>query len=159
MNRIFCTSWISWFIVLWFVLYLYLYFWLVCIFGLFVFVKKLDWSQIRWSWFIVFIPLWFYGLILVGHLTYSVLHHGSQSSRPYLVALVWFFSKVHFLNVWENTNSHLEQLFLQNIFIFAVLFPLFSFSMSWKSFFLIILLVLRQANYPMGSWLTSPCAI
>merc|ERR1719339_932069 len=48
--------------------------WFICLMFLILLVLRLD-ERVRWSWFIVFIPLWLYDSILLIYLIFSMVSH------------------------------------------------------------------------------------
>ena len=51
-----------------------LFTWFICLMFLILLVLRLD-ERVRWSWFIVFIPLWLYDSILLIYLIFSMVSH------------------------------------------------------------------------------------
>ena len=56
------------------VLHRALFTWFICLMFLILLVLRLD-ERVRWSWFIVFIPLWLYDSILLIYLIFSMVSH------------------------------------------------------------------------------------
>jgi len=56
------------------VLHRALFTWFICLMFLILLVLRLD-ERVRWSWFIVFIPLWLYDSILLIYLVFSMVSH------------------------------------------------------------------------------------
>ena len=48
--------------------------WFICLIFLILLVLRLD-ERTRWSWFIVFIPMWLYDSILLLYLTFNLVRH------------------------------------------------------------------------------------
>ncbi len=48
--------------------------WFICLIFLILLVLRLD-ERTRWSWFIVFIPMWLYDSILLLYLTFNLVTH------------------------------------------------------------------------------------
>ena len=61
------------------VLHRALFTWFICLMFLILLVLRLD-KRVRWSWFIVFIPLWLYDSILLIYLVFSMISQ-CRSSR------------------------------------------------------------------------------
>ena len=61
------------------VLHRALFTWFICLMFLILLALRLD-KRVRWSWFIVFIPLWLYDTILLIYLVFSMISH-CRSSR------------------------------------------------------------------------------
>merc|ERR1712227_694149 len=61
------------------VLHRALFTWFICLMFLILLALRLD-KRVRWSWFIVFIPLWLYDTILLVYLVFSMISH-CRSSR------------------------------------------------------------------------------
>ena len=53
--------------------------WFICLMFLILLALRLD-KRVRWSWFIVFIPLWLYDIILLVYLIFSMISHCKRSS-------------------------------------------------------------------------------
>ena len=61
------------------VLHRALFTWFICLMFLILLALRLD-KRVRWSWFIVFIPLWLYDTMLLIYLVFSMISH-CRSSR------------------------------------------------------------------------------
>ena len=61
------------------VLHRALFTWFICLMFLILLALRLD-KRVRWSWFIVFIPLWLYDTILLIYLVFSMISQ-CRSSR------------------------------------------------------------------------------
>jgi len=48
--------------------------WFICLIFLILLVLRLD-KRTKWSWFIVFIPMWLYDSILLLYLTFHLVRH------------------------------------------------------------------------------------
>jgi len=48
--------------------------WFICLIFLILLVLRLD-NRTRWSWFIVFIPMWLYDSVLLLYLTFNLVTH------------------------------------------------------------------------------------
>ena len=48
--------------------------WFICLIFLILLVLRLD-NRTRWSWFIVFIPMWLYDSVLLLYLTFNLVQH------------------------------------------------------------------------------------
>ena len=71
-----------------------LFTWFICLMFLILLALRLD-KRIRWSWFIVFIPLWLYDLILLVYLVFSMINHCRNSSgrerfQKTIIRKIWY---------------------------------------------------------------------
>ena len=66
------------------VLHRALFTWFICLMFLILLALRLD-KRVRWSWFIVFIPLWLYDTILLVYLVFSMISH----CRSSIVRKIW----------------------------------------------------------------------
>ena len=60
-----------------------LFTWFICLMFLILLALRLD-KRVRWSWFIVFIPLWLYDTILLVKLVFSMISDCRATSRDRL---------------------------------------------------------------------------
>jgi len=101
--------------------------WFICLIFLILLVLRLD-KRTRWSWFIVFIPMWLYDFILLSYLSFSLITHCKrQNNRSFksmrrkiwnltcailkLVAQIMLCLKLDFENT-ENNDFHLPLYFV-----------------------------------------------
>ena len=57
-----------------------LFTWFICLMFLILLALRLD-KRVRWSWFIVFIPLWLYDVILLVYHIFSLISQMRSSRR------------------------------------------------------------------------------
>ena len=62
------------------VLHRALFTWFICLMFLILLALRLD-KRVRWSWFIVFIPLWLYDVILLVYHIFSLISQMRSSRR------------------------------------------------------------------------------
>ena len=55
--------------------------WFVCLIFLILLVLRLD-ERTRWSWFIVFIPMWLYDGILIVYLAFEMITYCRAPGGP-----------------------------------------------------------------------------
>ena len=73
------------------VLHRALFSWFICLMFLILLALRLD-KRVRWSWFIVFIPLWLYDTILLVYLVFSMISHCRSSrdrSQKTIIRKIW----------------------------------------------------------------------
>ena len=73
------------------VLHRALFTWFICLMFLILLALRLD-KRVRWSWFIVFIPLWLYDTILLVYLVVSLISQcrsGRDRHRNNIIRKVW----------------------------------------------------------------------
>lgn len=73
------------------VLHRALFTWFICLMFLILLALRLD-KRVRWSWFIVFIPLWLYDTILLIYLVVSLISQcrsGRDRHRNNIIRKVW----------------------------------------------------------------------
>nr|ADD24454.1 Transmembrane protein 60 [Lepeophtheirus salmonis] len=67
--------------------------WFICLIFLILLVLQLD-ERTRWSWFIVFIPMWIYDSILILYLLFNMTTHcknGHDGSLRTMKRKIWCF--------------------------------------------------------------------
>nr|ADD38675.1 Transmembrane protein 60 [Lepeophtheirus salmonis] len=67
--------------------------WFICLIFLILLVLQLD-ERTRWSWFIVFIPMWIYDSILILYLLFNMITHcknGHDGSLRTMKRKIWCF--------------------------------------------------------------------
>ena len=81
------------------VLHRALFTWFICLMFLILLALRLD-KRVRWSWFIVFIPLWLYDVILLVYHIFSLISQMRSSRRDRyqynLVRKVWIILLIVF---------------------------------------------------------------
>ena len=73
------------------VLHRALFTWFICLMFLILLALRLD-KRVRWSWFIVFIPLWLYDTILLIYLVFSMISHCRNSRDRFqktIIRKIW----------------------------------------------------------------------
>ena len=69
------------------VLHRALFTWFICLMFLILLALRLD-KRVRWSWFIVFIPLWLYDTILLIYLVFSMISHCRNSRERFQKSII-----------------------------------------------------------------------
>ena len=81
------------------VLHRALFTWFICLMFLILLALRLD-KRVRWSWFIVFIPLWLYDVILLVYHIFSLISQMRSSRRDRyqynIVRKVWIILLIVF---------------------------------------------------------------
>lgn len=68
--------------------------WFVCLIFLILLALRLD-KKTRWSWFIVFIPMWIYDGVLLVYLTFNMItscKNGGERRRTQLHRKLWYLA-------------------------------------------------------------------
>jgi len=72
--------------------------WFVCLIFLILLVLRLD-ERTRWSWFIVFIPMWLYDGILIVYLAFEMITYcrapggpGGRAAARYVRRKAWYLA-------------------------------------------------------------------
>lgn len=74
------------------VLHRALFTWFICLMFLILLVLRLD-ERVRWSWFIVLIPLWLYDSILLIYLVFSIISNCRNHHDRFLPTMrrkIWY---------------------------------------------------------------------
>jgi len=107
------------------VLHRALFTWFICLMFLILLVLRLD-ERVRWSWFIVFIPLWLYDFILLIYLVFSMISHCRTSHDRFprtVMRKIWYI----FLVVLQQAAQIMLCIKLENngidLSLFYVMIP------------------------------------